>query len=182
MVISEAKTKVANYGQWDHYPSGQGLDALLILRGLDLNDFKTKVDALTEYTEEDLKAIDAESQRVSYEGFKEKYPALHRDTAAQILKLVADGSVTKVQTRDGFVKDSLFCEFAYVVDLDKNTFEVYKGYNKTKLTPEDRFYGNGQPNEGGYYPVKLMHSFSLTALPTNEEFLNILEPKDADEE
>ena len=27
MVVSKGKTRVAQYGQWDHYPSGQGRTA-----------------------------------------------------------------------------------------------------------------------------------------------------------
>jgi hypothetical protein len=180
IVVSNGETKVAQYGQWDGYYSGQGLDALAILRKLDLQDFKAKVDALQEYTTEEYDAIPDD------QNFKEKYPELHRDTAAKILQLVADGKATKVSIQPNFVTDSLFCEYAYVVDLDKQTFEVYKGYNKTPLTPEDRFYK--APVEGeevaprGYYPVKLMHSFSLAELPTPAEFLETLEPKEGEDE
>jgi len=31
MVISDGKTKIAQYGQWDGYPSGQGADILAFL-------------------------------------------------------------------------------------------------------------------------------------------------------
>ena len=39
-----------------------------------------------------------------------------------------------------FAQDSLFCEWAYVIDFDTNTFEVFKGFNRTPLTEGERFY------------------------------------------
>jgi len=37
-------------------------------------------------------------------------------------------------------------------------------------------------SERGYYPVKHVHTFDLAALPTDNEFLAILEPKDDEDE
>lgn len=31
---------------------------------------------------------------------------------------------------NNFLKDSLFCEYAYIINLDNNTFEFYVGFNK----------------------------------------------------
>ena len=45
MVISNGKTKVAQYGQWDGYPDGQGMTALSTLKRIilsgELGQFKT---------------------------------------------------------------------------------------------------------------------------------------------
>ena len=57
MVIQEEKVKVAQYGQWDHYPSGQGLTALDILRNTimkskeSFEDFKEKVSKVENMTQ-----------------------------------------------------------------------------------------------------------------------------------
>jgi len=68
------------------------------------------------------------------------YPELSRDTGGDILKLIMFKNKTKLKNSLNFAADSLFCEWAYVIDLDKNTYEVYKGFNKEPLDESERFY------------------------------------------
>lgn len=70
-----------------------------------------------------------------------------------------------------FAADSLFCEWAYVIDLQKGTFEVYKGFNEELLRRGYRFFYLSNRSDGGYQPVKQVHEFDLNALPSDEEFL-----------
>ena len=44
IVISDDKRKIAQYGQWDGYPSGQGVTALKFLRKMDMTKFKAALD------------------------------------------------------------------------------------------------------------------------------------------
>jgi len=99
-----------------------------------------------------------------------------RDLADKVLVNIANSELPEILIADssGFATDSLFCEWAYVVDLDKNTFEVYEGFNQTPLVESDRFYplqANIKDREDKYYPVKLLASFPHDELPTEEEFL-----------
>ena len=73
-----------------------------------------------------------------------------------------------------FVADSLFCEYAYVIDLDKNTFEIYTGFNKERLSENDRFFFLQEEGKE-YYPVKLLKSYSLSELPTKDELIALEE-------
>ena len=74
-----------------------------------------------------------------------------------------------------FAGDSLFCEFAYVIDLSKNTFEVYEGFQKKPLSKEERFYKYFDKKQEyrteKYYPVKKIAEFPLDKLPTDKKFL-----------
>jgi hypothetical protein len=63
-----------------------------------------------------------------------------------------------------------------VVDFDKNTFEVYRGFNQTELTPEDRFYSLSSEDKD-YQPVKMIQSFSLDNLPSDDEFIFLCKQK-----
>ena len=112
--------------------------------------------------------------------FSATYPHLHRDCGAKILELIQDSPEgLKLQNDVEFAADSVFCEWAYVVDFDKNTFEVYTGFVKNPLSIEERFaYLQKEGEATEYYPVKMVKEFDLKNLPSNEEFLESLKNKD----
>lgn len=60
-----------------------------------------------------------------------------------------------------FIKDSLFCEYAYIINLDNETLEFYLGF-QNQADPSNR-YGK-EPNDSGYYPCKLVMTTNLTDL------------------
>ena len=210
MVISGKKTKVAQYGQFDGYPSGQGLTILNFLRRVNLKKFKEKVDALRFATKEDEKEVnDFLTSIGSTNGwltmeqgqkYSEKYGWLARETAGQILSAIMGNPIKELdfitskyvgkkfkvrflEDNSDFAADSLFCEWAYVVDLDKGTFEVYKGFNKTPLGKGQRFRymqdlnlhlrkdNDGKFEPAKYYPVRHLVTFKLKDLPNKDGFL-----------
>ena len=191
-VVKDGEYKVAQYGQWDGYPSGQGVAILDFLKSKMVDAFKENVIKCSWATKEDIFEYWSEfgynpyaDKGIPYEigdKFCEKYPEFSRDTGADILKIVAESSHgIKLRNDVDFARDSLFCEWAYVVDLDKNTFEVYKGFNEEPLDQSERFYTEElMEYHGGsqYYPVKLKASFELSNLPSKEDFLAICEPKE----
>lgn len=197
IVQSDGEYKVGQYCQWDGYPSGQGKTILETLRKMDpvfdLPAFKKKVNALKQLTEDDVheywKKCGADDtgwvgMDVS-DKFKKKYEHLHRDFGARIIEAIATGKVKEVLADVTFAGDSLFCEWAYVIDLDKNTFEVYGGFNKGPLKKGERFKfltkRKTKKEPDPYKPVRLLASWPLDALPTEEEFL-ALEKSEEDEE
>jgi hypothetical protein len=169
MVVSNSQTKVAQYGQWDGYPSGNGVDILKTLKKISFNKFKKKVDALCFLTDEQTKKIDADPNWVK------NYPYLNRDAGARILEMVYKQKVIGLVNNEEFINDGLDCEWAYVIDLDKRTFEVYKGRNKKRLQKGERFYKVKQADGWGYYPAKHVKTFSLDSLPTDKEFLELVD-------
>lgn len=181
IVVSGGKHCVAQYGQWDGYPDGQGSTVLKFADEWLVDSsrrarFRDQLQYCRFLTDEGVKALyDAEGigqymNMKQAQSFKQKYPSIDRDMAAEVLEYVRF-SDTPVLLKDSydFAKDSLFCEWAYVIDLDKNTFEVYRGFNKDPLPKNERFAPLG--NDGEYYPIKLAKSWSLDNLPTEEEFL-----------
>jgi hypothetical protein len=200
MVISKGETKVAQYGQWDGYPSVQGYNILQFLRtlgtdktakeellkehkesgwardnakqflklkNLSIKNFKESLDSISFFTEKEVDVIYEDSEN----SFKQR-PYLSRDFASEILWEISKGNVDKLISKEEFAGESLFCEWAYVVDLDKNTFEVYKGFNTKPINETERFFYLQKEDEE-YKPVTLLKSYDLNDLPTDEEFLEL---------
>lgn len=142
-------TKVT-YNHSDSYPSGLGQDTLDFLR----KRLKTgSVELLKEQAskielvKENVKATPAQIKKyikyadlgVSSQNPSEWYVLLRNlqgDLAGYLdAGVMVDGSA--------FLKDGLFCEWAYVIDLDKNRFRIYKDGTKLKKSykledlPED---------------------------------------------
>lgn len=136
IVKSENKTKVAQYGQWDGYPTGQGKDIATFLQSKEfkLDEFKKHVDALKFITKKESDAFfnSPAIQKMKSEDFTKKYPEFSRDTGAKLLPLIQKGNVSKLTNHKSFLKDGLFCEYAYELDLNKKTVTVYVSGTKVK--------------------------------------------------
>jgi hypothetical protein len=180
-VFADGEYKLAQYGQWDGYPSGQGKIALKFARGAlcisaGRQDFKGQL-AKVRFVEQDELASMYATVGVTgswcnmdqVNAFNRKWPYFSRDHGARILDLVMNANDEVLTRNEITFAASSSCEYAYVVDLDKNTFEAYEGYNKTPLDPSERFAD--MPGQDGYYPVRLRGSWSLDALPTDEELM-----------
>lgn len=179
-VYLDGEYRVAQYGQWDGYPEGQGLTCLHFLRNkLDEKTFKHNLMKLHFADDKKLKALAKEfgasedgTIRVDdYARFKKAYPELHRDTGAEILEMIQDGRARILQSDINFAADGLFCEWAWVIDLDKKSFEAYQGFRHDPLTENDRFYFLRDLEENGYSGVHIVRAWDLDDLPSDEEFL-----------
>lgn len=166
IVVSEGRHRIAQYGQWDHHPVGVGETVLKFCRKFlstpEARDaFRKKLTTCRFGTQEEFEADGA----VLGEDFVRKYPTLDRDMGGYVLEHVMSVPGEHI-LRDSldFAGDSLFCEWVYVVDLDAETFEVFKGFNEKPLGPEDRFVDLDRPSPK-YHPVRLIERFSLSDLP-----------------
>ena len=136
IVKLKGKTKVAQYGQWDGYPTGQGQKIVDFLKKADMKKFAEKVNELGVYTQGDILQAYKDAGAKGSEEFvpielsdkvMEKHPALNRDYGAGILELIDNGTVKKVALEENFKNDETFCEFWYEIDLDKETVAMNGG-------------------------------------------------------
>ncbi|AEO54286.1 hypothetical protein MYCTH_2313755 [Thermothelomyces thermophilus ATCC 42464] len=158
-VFWKGKWVLAQYGQFDGYPEGQGVKIFNFLSyARNIDNLKAGLDHyIYEPTKEELDAIWAEcdawdenrlAQGLPYQhnmfGINQLYPSLARETSAGILGIIARASQTGSEDgTDGsagmrakkvpvsldleFANETLFCEWAYVIDLDKEILEIYGG-------------------------------------------------------
>ena len=162
MVINKGEVKVAQYGQFDGYPSWQGKVALEFIKSCNLDKFKEKLKGVSFIKPEEIEQY-------------ESLPEFKNNIAAEILQMIYEGRASHLYDSRDFAKDSLFCEWTYVIDLDKELFEIYRGFNKEPLSNQDRFYNDGYKNEG-FYPVKLIKFYPLKNLPKVAQFIEDLSP------
>lgn len=139
--------RVAQYGQWDGYPTGQGFAVLKALPKLRSEHFE----GLTFAPE-------------TNEFSPQEHPQFHRDTSAKVLEMVIENPGMVLANCISFAEDSLFCEWAYVIDFKENVFEIFRGFNRVEA--EGRF---AKKLDGEYQPVTLMRSWSLDALPSEAD-------------
>lgn len=201
-VVMNGEYRVAQYGQWDGYPDGQGKDLLDFLVG-EGNIEKLKAalprcrfwdaegrdkEFLAEY-DKNCPEWSSDPDNRTPEQIRWHRTYISRDLAAKVLTNIADSADPEILLRNNidFAGDSLSCEWAYVVDLDKGTFEVYEGFNKEPLADDERFAVSpinerAQFDDYRYYPVKHRATFQLSALPSTEDFLATFKEEDERED
>lgn len=174
-VMVNKEYKVAQYGQWDGYPGGQGSTILDFLKTTNLNEFKEKLKSVSFMTKEEIEKF---NKIHDGQDWSKTHPELSRDAGGTILQLIMDGK-TKIINTIGFAGNSLFCEWCYVVDFDKGVLEVYKGFNK-KPIDEGRFVSGDETLESTekYEPVVLIKTYKLNDLPDEQEFIGDLEKEE----
>jgi hypothetical protein len=161
---NEGELKVAQYGQWDGYPSGQGVNVLNWLRmttrinydGKLLSPVLNGMKRTKFISNEELNSIYSKYPEMNFVGteddkyFSLHYPNLTRDTCADILGVVAYsvGEVLLADSSD-FAEDELMCEGIYSVNYQSEYFTSV--HNGTTVV------------------------FPLRELPTNEEYLEAFE-------
>jgi hypothetical protein len=167
MVINKVgETKIAQYGQWDGYPSCVGLIVLNFLKdekkkNSNLKNKLKKVRFLDE--EKDKKFIESynknapqlsnEPDNRTYKQKKWFESYISRDIGGDILfKIISskDKEIVLINGEDS-AKEGGWVEWSYVINLKDNIFSIYEHIDKE--------------------PLKI---YSLNNLPTEEEFLKDL--------
>jgi len=193
-VYIDGQTK-ATYNHSDSYPDGLGKDMVDAVRKImgdpsrGLEWLKTKARAIqlwpdnTPATPELIDRLRRYADTsVSTRAVKEVY-VLTRKMQGDI-EAYLDAEFME-NGGERFMGDSLFCEYAYIVNLDDGILEFYKGF-QSKPHEEGRYANlpidteqQGRINQQ-YYPVALVGSFPLDAIPDDWE--QQLFPRDDDED
>jgi hypothetical protein len=138
-VVYKNQTIVAQYGQWDHYPEGQGVTLFNILKDPDnVKNFINKIPQIYYPSDSDVQALlkpfqdgvmDGSLSMDSGKKFAEQFPTLTRDTGGEIFRVIADWDDSPIPiVRDlDFEKDELFCEGVYTINLDTGFFHTQFG-------------------------------------------------------
>lgn len=199
----------ASYNHFDSYPSGTGIEVLHWLRehkddrGLD--ERAAAIDLIED--EESAPTPEHLQTAAKYADPSVGGPMTNTEvtTYYQLLRH-AQGSLQAylelgfmVDSR-GFADDSLFCEWAYLVNLDDRVLEVYRGFQNEdhrkgrfgRNTDEDWALENEwwrterqmENPTSRRYPIALLTTYPLDDLPSDEDFVSELQalayPEDAE--
>lgn len=183
--------EIITYNHWDSYPSGLGENVLEWLRVnvsagnmTEVKESARNIKIVTDetpITDEDVSRLAAWSDMtVGGPSDSPMWYQLLRQTQGSPVDILASGYV---EDASEFPRDSLFCEWGYLVDLDTEMFEVYEGFQEASHT-EGRFGQRGkieyEHRTSDYYPVKLVASWPFNELPGNDEFSEKLDRSDDD--
>jgi hypothetical protein len=182
-VVKGGEYRVAQRGLWDGYVEGQGKNVIGFLTAVDLKRFSSQVDKIKVLSAEEVRARWAAAEALGEPRFSFGVPFevfhLSRRCSSQILGYVENIEAPEVCLSLDFAGDSLFCEFAYVVNLDTQSLEIFKGFNRAPLTEGERFYGFEQrpanqqdfvrrsASGKSYYPIKHFRTLRFTELGAN---------------
>lgn len=182
----------ATYNHFDSYPGGLGCDVLayvaqIAAKGPDaVAEAKARVSALKVIEDPDAEPTDADVSALEawtnvevgsrHRSGKPDWYQLLRETQGDPEAILASGYL--LDGRD-FGDDSLFCEWAYVIDFDAEVVEVYRGF-RTQPPTRGRWVGRAQHDGAArqaavtgwrYHPIDLVTAFGFNTLPTAEDFV-----------
>jgi len=167
-----------SYNHFDSYPDGLGQDVVdfcnKVKKDKKWSDFKEAVKKV-ELVDENSHPNSEQINR--YKGYSdcgvgsqslEDWYCLLRDVQGIAMFEETLNSVLR-HWIDGinFLKDSLFCEYAYIVNVDDMTLEFYEGFNQKPDKNSPLPFEQVCSRE--YYPVLFKGSCPLNKIPENFE-------------
>ena len=178
-----------SYNHGDSYPSGLGQEMVDFCKSLSnekiellkngFNNIKIIDPNVKPTKEEQEKYIEAGfyNSGVSKCSPDDWYCLLRDLQGISFLKEVISGRCGHLKNSDIFLKDSLFCEYAYIIDLDKCMLEFYEGFRKEPDSNSPLPFKQ-VPDGDGYYPVKFMGKAEINNIP--EDWIKVYYPEDDD--
>lgn len=180
----------STYNHFDSYPTGLGLDVVKFvdsIKDADLAALAEKFKSLT-LIDEDSEPTPEQIADLTEKGLAPQnvstgsdWYAWLRDAQGELGAYLDAGYMPDGGNK--FAENSLFCEWGYLVNLDNQSVEVYRGFQKEPHT--DGRFADAEPYEAyagaTYYPIKLIATIPFAEL-TREGMTAIETAEYAEEE
>jgi len=156
------------YNHWDSYPTSLGMKMVNTGRTFDAEQLAGAAQRIELVDGNESAPRDLQSKYVKFldngvsTGQPEEWYSLLRDTQGSLEPYIK-GELDHMIDSQGFLLDSLFCEWAYIFNLDALTFEVYKGFNVDPHAP-GRYAALTSDDNAKYYGVSLIDAVNLKDL------------------
>lgn len=160
----------ATYNHYDSYPSELGEDIVFSIAKASLKKLNNTFDniVLVRDNSQPIKEQIEECAKVVDVGDNKEWYWILRDAQGDLDVYVKKGLKYMIDGQS-FLKDSLFCEWAYIINLDDNVLEVYKGFQE--LPDYNRYYDASLMNDK-YKNCKLIAKIKLDDIMKMGEMLS----------
>lgn len=152
----------ATYNHYDSYPSALGVTIADFVKAHPVIEMEAifnniqMIDSEKAPTSEDIiKYSKFYDGRVNG-GSVEDFYALLRESQGDP-EAYGSGELDIMIDSISFIQDSLFCEWAYIINLDDKCLEVYKGFRHTP-PKNSRYYDKDISTKREYYPCDIIKS------------------------
>ena len=159
------------YNHFDSNPGSLGTKMLKLIVEINKKNnwdiFKKNATKIKQLKKEDINEDIIEKYKifsnlgVSNQSYYDPYCLLREIQGSDWIIEMINGNLEHVNINNGYIKDSLFCEFGYIINLDTMKLEFYDGYQK--VSQSDNFFGE-KANEKGYYPCKLVDVIDINSI------------------
>ncbi len=166
----------ATYNHSDSYPGGLGCDIAHFLAGLqpgELEMLKQQVSQLRWVKEEETPTSEDKRRFAQFADLERSgkipdnwYCLLRQVQGVNSLPHILAGKLTVLIDSTEFLQDSLFCEWAYIINFDDNSLDTYEGFQKKS----DSTNPLGCKKYGSYYPCKRIFQLALTQLVSSDQW------------
>lgn len=159
------------YCHMDSYPSYLGINVMSFINetpDAELQEIADRIELVNEDSKPSPKQIKQYREHadlnVASQSLKDWY-CLLRDTQGD-LSPYRNGLRHMIDSHE-FLKDSLFCEWAYILNVDEGTLEIYRGFNKRKYVRDGGRYARYSLDDNAtsgkrYYGVTLLATLKFS--------------------
>lgn len=169
-------TSKLTYNHYDSYPSCLGNNVLNFIKNMSVSELNSIYDNITLVQGDDT-PNESQSVQLKKLGYSTIYHGKELTWHEIIGSTAGDFSYLKddfpfmIDSND-FITKSLHCEWGYIVNLNDNTLEIYKGFQKES---DANRYKIKNPSSSGYYHCKLIKKLSFEELLTIDSLESILQ-------
>lgn len=154
------------YNHFDSYPTGLGFDIIEFIMKNNIEKMNKIFNSITMVKHDDVPTVDQLKTLEEYFGSR-----IDIRKVKDMEDLIGTNQyITDFQKgfpfmldNENFMGDSLFCEYAYIINLDDNTLEVYYGFN---MIPQNNRFSKFANQDEKYKEVVLVGKIKLNELRT----------------
>jgi len=157
------------YNHFDSYPTDLGKNVVDFVRSTPMKELIAIANKIV-LVDGNLVPTDEEQEKyaklyanllVSDRSLKDWY-CLIRNSQGN-LGAYKEGLVHMIDSHE-FLIDSLFCEWVYIINMDTNKLEVYKGFNTDPFNAKGRYCIETSDEKRKYYGVSLVNETSISKI------------------